>query len=84
MTIICDNEEELLAHKCVLVSRSEYFFSMLSSGWSESCCELTLPLEVNLVQTVLDYLYTDDCVKVSYCRLHFNILEFCILLTLGE
>ena len=84
VTIICDNEEELLAHKCVLVSRSEYFFSMLSSGWSESCCELTLPLEVNLVQTVLDYLYTDDCAKVSYCCLHFNILEFCILLTLGE
>ena len=65
VTIICDNEEEVLAHKCVLVSRSEYFFSMFSSSWSESCCELTLPLEVNLVQTVLDYLYTDDCARVS-------------------
>ena len=64
VTIICD-KEEVLAHKCVLVSRSEYFFSMFSSSWSESCCELTLPLEVNLVQTVLDYLYTDDCARVS-------------------
>ena len=69
VTIICDNEEEVHAHKCVLVSRSEYFFSMFSSSWSESCCELTLPLEVNLVQTVLDYLYTDDCAKVGFILL---------------
>ena len=32
VTIICDNEEEVYAHKCVLVARSEYFFSMFNSS----------------------------------------------------
>ena len=64
VTILCDNEAVVFAHKCVLVSRSEYFSSMLSSSWSESYSELTLPLEANLVQTVIEYLYTDDCAKV--------------------
>ena len=33
-------------------------------GWSESSSQLSLPLEANIVQTVIDYLYTDDSAKV--------------------
>ena len=65
VTIICEEGSELYAHKCVLVSRSEYFSSMFCSGWSESSAELTLPLPSTTVQTVLDYLYTDQSVKVE-------------------
>ena len=32
VSIVCENEEELFAHKCILVSRSEYFASMFCSG----------------------------------------------------
>ena len=65
VTIICEDKEEVFAHKCVLVSRSEYFFSMFSSGWSESSAQLSLPLPASTVQTVLDYLYTDESVRVQ-------------------
>eukprot|EP00092_Neocalanus_flemingeri_P007797 GFUD01008418.1.p1 GENE.GFUD01008418.1~~GFUD01008418.1.p1 ORF type:complete len:1264 (-),score=415.99 GFUD01008418.1:202-3993(-) len=64
VTIICDEEKEVYAHKCILTSRSEYFFSMFSSGWSESCSTLSLPLPANTVQTVVDYLYRDESSQV--------------------
>lgn len=64
VTIICDDEKEIYAHKCILTSRSEYFFSMFSSGWTESCSSLSLPLPVNTVQTVVDYLYRDESSQV--------------------
>ena len=34
-------------------------------GWSESSSQLSLPLEASIVQTVIDYLYTDDSAKVN-------------------
>ena len=65
VTIVCDEGEEVFAHKCVLVSRSEYFFSMFCSGWSESSAQLSLPLPAATVQTVIDFLYTDESVRVE-------------------
>jgi len=65
VTIVCDDNLEVFAHKCILVSRSEYFFSMFCSGWSESSAQLTLPLPVLTVQTIIDYLYTDESLRVE-------------------
>jgi len=64
VTITCDEEKEIYAHKCILTCRSEYFFSMFSSGWSESCSSLSLPLPVSTVQTVVDFLYRDESSQV--------------------
>ena len=49
VTIVCDDSEEVFAHKSILVSRSEYFFSMFCSGWAESSAQLSLPLPVSTV-----------------------------------
>jgi len=65
VTITCDEDKEIFAHKCILTSRSEYFFSMFNSGWTESCSILSLPLPANTVQTVVDYLYRDDSAQVN-------------------
>jgi len=65
VTIVCEGDQEIYAHKCILVSRSEYFFSMFSSSWTESSSQLNLPLDAVIVQNVIDYLYTDDCSKVT-------------------
>lgn len=65
VTIICDGDHEIYAHKCILVARSEYFFSMFSSSWTESSSQLNLPLDAAIVQNVIEYLYTDDCSKVT-------------------
>jgi len=68
VSIVCENEEELFAHKCILVSRSEYFASMFCSGWTESSSRISLPMDPNIVQIVLEYLYSDQSVKVSKCE----------------
>ena len=65
VTIICEEGCEVFAHKCLLVSRSDYFSSMFCSGWSESSAVLTLPLPSSTVQTVIDYLYTDQSTRVE-------------------
>jgi len=65
VTISCEEEKEIYAHKCILTSRSEYFFSMFNSGWTESCSILSLPLPASTVQTVVDYLYRDDSAQVN-------------------
>lgn len=65
VTITCEEDKEIFAHKCILTSRSEYFFSMFNSGWTESCSILSLPLPVTTVQTIVDYLYRDDSAQVN-------------------
>lgn len=35
ITIKCENNQELRAHKCILVARLEYFRLMFSHNWSE-------------------------------------------------
>eukprot|EP00090_Calanus_glacialis_P008375 TRINITY_DN16703_c0_g1_i1.p1 TRINITY_DN16703_c0_g1~~TRINITY_DN16703_c0_g1_i1.p1 ORF type:complete len:1265 (-),score=475.87 TRINITY_DN16703_c0_g1_i1:242-4036(-) len=65
VTIICEDDKEIYTHKCILTNRSEYFFSMFNSGWTESCSSLSLPLPAITVQTVVDYLYRDDSAQVN-------------------
>ncbi|KAH3735613.1 hypothetical protein DPMN_042148 [Dreissena polymorpha] len=49
-------------HKCVLVARLEYFHSMLASGWMETSSSqaLTLAVPSDILEILLDYLYTDE------------------------
>jgi len=65
VTICCEGEIEIYAHKCILTSRSEYFYSMFRSSWTESCSIINIPLPVLTVQTVVDYLYRDESAQVS-------------------
>ncbi|CAG5125689.1 unnamed protein product, partial [Candidula unifasciata] len=53
---------EVQCHKCVLVSRLEYFHSMLATGWIETfnTTTLTLPVCGDVLEVLVDYLYTDE------------------------
>ena len=65
VTISCEEEREVPAHKCVLVARSDYFAGMFSSCWSEASSCLSLPLPCPVVEAMLEFLYRDDCRQIT-------------------
>uniref|UniRef100_A0A673VY22 Inhibitor of Bruton tyrosine kinase n=1 Tax=Salmo trutta TaxID=8032 RepID=A0A673VY22_SALTR len=54
--------KEFPCHKCVLCARLEYFHSMLANPWIEatSCSALEMPTSSDVLQVILDYVYTDE------------------------
>jgi hypothetical protein len=59
--IDCNKGESLMCHKCVLIARSEFFRNMFLGGWLESSLQcVTLPFDLDLVEMLVDYLYTDE------------------------
>nr|XP_005157916.1 inhibitor of Bruton tyrosine kinase [Danio rerio] len=54
--------KEFSCHKCILCARLEYFNSMLGSSWMEatSCSALSLPISSEVLQVILEYIYTDE------------------------
>lgn len=79
--IICENNVELPAHKCVLVARLEYFEMMFTHTWAEqSTINLTtVPYEYMLA--IVEFLYSLD---VEHFRRQqhretflYNMIVFC-------
>ena len=64
ITIETEDGKEVMAHRCILVARSEYFAGMFSSGWAEATSFLKLPIPTNIVEAILDFLYKDHCMAV--------------------
>jgi hypothetical protein len=69
VVLISEEGKEIHCHKCLLVSRSDYFQSMLLMGWKESMSEdsvtiLKLPISYKLLEVVVDYLYRDVLIKI--------------------
>merc|ERR1719234_124752 len=64
VTIETEEGKEVMAHRCILVARSEYFAGMFSSGWAEATSFLKLPIPTTIVEAILDFLYKDDCMAV--------------------
>ncbi|KAG8444841.1 hypothetical protein GDO86_009844 [Hymenochirus boettgeri] len=62
-----EDGKEFHCHKCVLCARLEYFHSMLSSSWIEaSCCsELEMPIHSDVLQVIIEYIYTDEALAVK-------------------
>uniref|UniRef100_A0A8C7FFT6 Inhibitor of Bruton tyrosine kinase n=1 Tax=Oncorhynchus kisutch TaxID=8019 RepID=A0A8C7FFT6_ONCKI len=54
--------KEFPCHKCVLCARLEYFHSMLANPWIEatSCSALEMPTSSDILQVILEYVYTDE------------------------
>ncbi|GFO24306.1 inhibitor of bruton tyrosine kinase [Plakobranchus ocellatus] len=69
VTIRSEDGQETQCHKCVLVSRLEYFYSMLATGWLESSSSttLTLPIPGQVLDIVLQFLYTDEAPQLTDC-----------------
>ncbi|XP_033741198.1 inhibitor of Bruton tyrosine kinase-like [Pecten maximus] len=64
-----DKNTVIHCHKCVLVARLEYFHSMLGSGWVETSntSPLSLPVPGNILEILIDFLYTDSSLVVEEC-----------------
>ncbi|XP_067126093.1 inhibitor of Bruton tyrosine kinase [Centruroides vittatus] len=64
--LLSADKKEFSCHRCVLVARSEYFHNMLGSSWIESSSldRLSLSIESEILEIILDYLYTDNVSKI--------------------
>ncbi|XP_061479196.1 inhibitor of Bruton tyrosine kinase isoform X2 [Rhineura floridana] len=74
---------EFPCHKCVLCARLDYFHSMLSSSWIEasSCTALEMPFPSDILQVILDYIYTDEAVTVKESQ---NVEFICNVLVVAD
>lgn len=64
ISIESDDKSIFKCHKCILTSRSDYFNNMLNSVWIESSIikggSLKIPIPGNILEVVLNFLYTDE------------------------
>ncbi|KAH9507256.1 hypothetical protein Btru_056735 [Bulinus truncatus] len=69
VNISSQDGEQIQCHKCVLVARLEYFYSMLSTGWVETfnTSTLSLPIPGQVLKILIDYLYCDEAPYLKDC-----------------
>ncbi|XP_067366528.1 inhibitor of Bruton tyrosine kinase isoform X2 [Channa argus] len=74
-----EDGKEFPCHKSVLCARLEYFNSMLGNPWIEatSCTALEMPTSSDILQVILEYIYTDESpiIKVTL-KNAAELLEF--------
>nr|XP_006115955.1 inhibitor of Bruton tyrosine kinase isoform X1 [Pelodiscus sinensis] len=75
--------KEFPCHKCVLCARLDYFHRMLSSSWIEaSCCAaLEMPIHSDILQVILDYIYTDEAPAIKESQ---NVEFICNVLVVAD
>ncbi|XP_066558364.1 inhibitor of Bruton tyrosine kinase [Amia ocellicauda] len=83
VTLRSEDGKEFPCHKCVLSARLEYFHSMLGSSWIEatSCTALEMPIQSEILQVILDYVYTDECPTVKES---FSVEFVCNVLVVAD
>lgn len=60
-SINLNNGQTIECHKCILIARSAFFNNMLLGSWLESnSAEINLPIDLDLMQIYIDYLYSDE------------------------
>ncbi|XP_068180155.1 inhibitor of Bruton tyrosine kinase [Antennarius striatus] len=62
VTLKSEDGKEFPCHKSVLCARLEYFNRMLGNPWIEatSCTALEMPTSSEVLQVIMEYIYTDD------------------------
>ncbi|NXC38850.1 IBTK kinase, partial [Penelope pileata] len=83
VTLKSSDGKEFPCHKCVLCARLDYFHSMLSSSWIEaSCCSaLEMPIHSDILQIIVDYLYTDEALAIKDSQ---NVEFICNVLVVAD
>ncbi|KAM4694566.1 inhibitor of Bruton tyrosine kinase [Discoglossus pictus] len=83
VTMRSEDGKEFHCHKCVLCARLEYFHSMLSSSWIEATCctALEMPIHSDVLQVILDYIYTDEALTVKESA---NVEFICNVLVMAD
>ena len=75
--INCLDEESFNCHKCILVARSDYFSSMFSFGWRESCLKtsvLNFKFTLSIMLIIIEYIYTDFLPRSVHEHTIFQLL----------
>uniref|UniRef100_A0A8C3U0G5 Inhibitor of Bruton tyrosine kinase n=1 Tax=Catharus ustulatus TaxID=91951 RepID=A0A8C3U0G5_CATUS len=74
--------KEFPCHKCVLCARLDYFHSMLNSSWIEATCSaLEMPIHSDILQIIVDYLYTDEALAIKDSQ---NVEFICNVLVVAD
>ncbi|XP_054831335.1 inhibitor of Bruton tyrosine kinase isoform X2 [Eublepharis macularius] len=89
LSYLCDvtmksiDGKEFPCHKCILCARLDYFHSMLSSSWIEAsrCAALEMPFPSDILQVILDYIYTDEAIAVKDSQ---NVEFICNVLVVAD
>ncbi|XP_023296811.2 inhibitor of Bruton tyrosine kinase [Lucilia cuprina] len=79
--ILCENNIELPAHKCVLVARLEYFEMMFTHTWAEQTTINLSTVPIEYMQAIIEFLYSLDVEhfrKQQYRETFlYNMIVFC-------
>ncbi|CAF0741171.1 unnamed protein product [Adineta steineri] len=80
VTIISEDGKKISCHKCILTSRLDYFRHMFFAGWieSQSNSELNMAIPSDLLEIIIDYLYTDNISS------KFTVEQLCQILVLSD
>lgn len=80
VTIVSEDGKKISCHKCILTSRLEYFRSMFLANWMESQTnsELKMAIPGDLLEIIIDYLYTDNIPR------KFSVEQLCQILVLSD
>ncbi|KAM9723342.1 inhibitor of Bruton tyrosine kinase [Menidia menidia] len=83
VTLKSDDGKEFPCHKSILCARLEYFNSMLGNPWIEatSCSALELPTSSEILQVILEYIYTDESPTVKES---LNVEFVCSVLVVAD
>ncbi|XP_034729824.1 inhibitor of Bruton tyrosine kinase [Etheostoma cragini] len=83
VTLKSEDGKKFPCHKCVLCARLEYFNSMLGNPWIEatSCTALEMPTSSEVLQAILEYIYTDECPTI---RESLNVEFVCNVLVVAD
>lgn len=78
VTLKLDCEQELQAHKCVLISRLEYFSMMFDHSWAEKDYVNLQSISIEYMQPIIDFLYTNTIEDVQYSDNYmYNMIKIC-------
>uniref|UniRef100_A0A667XR02 Inhibitor of Bruton tyrosine kinase n=1 Tax=Myripristis murdjan TaxID=586833 RepID=A0A667XR02_9TELE len=83
VTLKSDDGKEFPCHKSVLCARLEYFHSMLGNPWIEatSCSALEMPTSSEVLQVILEYIYTDESPTIKES---LNVEFICNVLVVAD
>ncbi|XP_061677249.1 inhibitor of Bruton tyrosine kinase isoform X2 [Syngnathoides biaculeatus] len=83
VTLKSEDGKEFPCHKSVLCARQEYFHSMLGNPWIEatSCTALQMPINSDILQVILEYIYTDDSPNIKESM---NVAFICDVLVVAD
>uniref|UniRef100_A0A1B0BRM9 BTB domain-containing protein n=1 Tax=Glossina palpalis gambiensis TaxID=67801 RepID=A0A1B0BRM9_9MUSC len=100
ISIVCENSSEILAHKCVLVARLQFFEMMFTHTWAEQNTIQLSTVPYEYMEAIIDFLYSLDAEHfrreqyretflynmIVFCDQYFieNLREVCEILLLEK